>query len=190
MRHVLDRRIRLVLARLELLSYGAVASMDSSGGKGKPTGGDKPKGWRAYRDDDELEVPHIRFRVEYERAVDNVAREGVCEAAEAALKALTEPRKAQAKGETLAQLQARILKDGQGWSVKDAALGFRVTETFVRKVRAEGLRRLDDGRPLPSSSMSLAEMVEKGWAVRRVAEVMGWSVMTAQRRMAKEREKA
>ena len=189
MRHVLDKRIRLVLARLELTqSYGGTQNLNASGAKGKPTGGDRPGGWRAYQapDGSEFEPPHLAYRWAYEECTSNEEREGVCEAAEAALKALTEPRKVEAKGESLEQLQARVLKDGRGWSVKDAALGFRVTESFIRKTRAEHGRHIETGDPIVAPS--LAVMVEKGWPVRRVAEVMGWSVMTAHRRIAKFKE--
>jgi hypothetical protein len=188
LKHVLDKRIRLCLARLELLSYGAVANLNASGGKAKPTGGDKPGGWRGFEDVDEREVPHLRFRQAYEACETNPEREGVCEAAEATLKALTEPRRVEAKGESLEALKARILKDGQGWSVKDSAIHFRVTETFIRKTRAEGGRHIETGDPI--KALTVEQMVVKGWSVRQVAAYTGWSVMTAQRRMAKAKESA
>lgn len=70
MRHVLDQRMRLVLARMEVfLSYGTTQAFDKSGSRGKPSGGDRPAG-------DSAPV-HEFYAAMYNRCSTNAERENV-----------------------------------------------------------------------------------------------------------------
>lgn len=75
MRHVLDKRMRLVLARMEVfLSYGTTQAFDKSGSRVKATGGDRPAG--------DSHPVHELYRAMYNRCDRNSERQRVIDEAE------------------------------------------------------------------------------------------------------------
>jgi hypothetical protein len=75
-------------------------------------------------------------------------------------------------GETLDDLKARILHDGQGWTPQEVALAMRVTPTLVRKVRIEGERDPEYGRPDGSLQKGIA-LLSQGLSLRQVERITG-----------------
>lgn len=118
------RDMRQVLAELELTSNGVTSRLDGSGGgvlgSRPPVTGD----W---------DPPHLRFRRMWEEARTDDERARVLAEARRELHDLTRP-KPRPRGETEAERDARLLEH-EGWSAKEVALAFRMTESQVRKVR-------------------------------------------------------
>jgi hypothetical protein len=82
------------------------------------------------------------------------------------------PTRAAAAGETLEDLKARILREGQGWTPKEVALAMRVTPTLVRNVRTEAERDPEYGRPDGSLAHGLA-LLDAGLSIRQAAQITG-----------------
>jgi uncharacterized protein YhdP len=75
-------------------------------------------------------------------------------------------------GESLDDLKARILREGQGWTPKEVALAMRVTPTLVRNVRTEAERDPEYGRPDGSLAHGLA-LLDAGCSIRQAAQITG-----------------
>lgn len=76
------------------------------------------------------------------------------------------------QGETLAQMQSRIIDEGEGWEVRDVALVFRCTPTLVRRTRIERERNPDTGR-IEGSLQHAKDLLARGLSLRQVAVLTG-----------------
>jgi hypothetical protein len=143
-------QFRQILAELELLSYGSTANWSptgrSRGGSyGKPPGSEHPS--------------HEHWRERWERAVwDDMEEEQreattitrhrrrVIEKAQADLDSYRKRAEGKIVEETASELEARIVREGDGWAVADTALHCRCTTTFVRKARLKAGRSVVTGK--------------------------------------------
>lgn len=137
---------REVLARLELLAHGSTQRFDPTGGSddsalpaGISTNGDGPP-TRDY--------PHLHWKDLILNARDDHARSKALEGAQDELdgwrrRVVTETH---LPTESWEQLAARIVKDGEGWPLRDVALHCRCSERQVIRARNEAGRNVTDGR--------------------------------------------
>jgi hypothetical protein len=153
--------MRDVIQGFVLLQYGAVMRWDRRipGNEvvALPAGEDRP--------------PFEHWIEKWETAVDE-ERPAIEAAARAELEAWRRRTEPVPDGETLDDLKARILHDGQGWTPQEVALAMRVTPTLVRKVRVEGERDPEYGRPDGSLQKGIA-LLSQGLSLRQVERITG-----------------
>jgi hypothetical protein len=147
----LEQQMRSILAQLEMLPHGSTANWSSTGRSrggsyGRPPGDECPS--------------HEYWRMRWERAVWDDLEEEQREAAivvtrhrrdviSKAQKDLNSYRKraeGQVIGETEAELEARVVREGDGWTVEQTAQHCRCTPTFVRKARLKAGRSVVTGK--------------------------------------------
>ncbi len=94
--------------------------------------------------------------------------------------------------ETQAELEARIIKDGEGWSVRDIAQSCRCTEKMVRKARERANVSADTGKPIvkrkPEAPERLSEalaMRKRGLTLKQIGAILHCDAATVQRDLAK-----
>lgn len=143
----LEREMRRVLLDLEMTSCGVTASFDSAGGGA--FGSAPPK----TGDDD---PPHIRYRRGWERAADDDERRRVLEQAVDELDAIRKSRAGEGS-ETEVERTRRMLREGEGFTAREVAVRFGVTEAAVRRTRARHGRSPETGevepmRPMPDAT--------------------------------------
>lgn len=79
--------------------------------------------------------------------------------------------------ESLEARNARMIREGDGWKVRDVAVAFRCGEREVRKVRLEAARNPDDGRELAADAggdriARARRMRQAGATTREIAEAL------------------
>src|ERR1017187_6927973 len=108
-----ETRMRQVLADMEVwLSYGATQNWQPT--RGGDAGG-LPQDPRAE---------HLYWRGRYEHAINKTR---IVELATESLEAMRKQKRVQIVPETEVQLEARVIKDGVGWTVSDIANHCRCT---------------------------------------------------------------
>jgi hypothetical protein len=75
-------------------------------------------------------------------------------------------------GETLEDLQRRIIEEGEGWTPQEVALAMRVTPTLVRNTRTQVERDPEYGRPDASLAHAIA-LLRSGCSLRQAAQITG-----------------
>lgn len=150
----LDQQMRSILANMELLAHGSTANWSptgrSRGGSyGRPPGDERPphEYWRArweraVRDDEEWTIEAMLTNCE--EVVKH--RRGVIAKAQADLDSYRKRAEGEIVGETAGELEARVVCEGDGWTVADTALHCRCTTTFVRKARLKAGRSVVTGK--------------------------------------------
>jgi len=125
----LDGLICQVLAELSILPHGTITAYNPTGGHSDvPMGCPPGERW----------PPYDRWLAEYKRAGDDERRlTVVLTGIRAELKEWRPPPREPVKGETQAELNARIVKDGEGWEVEKVAAALKVTPKMVRKARRD-----------------------------------------------------
>lgn len=206
----LDQQMRQVLAELELLPHGKCASYNSSGGGDSASDLD----WREVTEDDldaiikagtpqgESRPPHLIYRERYERAKEDdlddeqigVHRRAkvIAAARRALMEVRTQTKRVEIKPETDAQFTARIIKEGEGWSIKDTANYMKCTETRVRRARTEvGVSQADGKRLIPLANLTVdkrrvmaQELRGKRMTLRQIAMHLGCDAETIRRDLA------
>lgn len=76
------------------------------------------------------------------------------------------------EGETLDQMQTRIIDEGEGWTPKQVAMAFRCTPTLVRNTRLERERNPETGRA-EGSLEHAKDLLGRGLTLRQVAILTG-----------------
>lgn len=107
----------------------------------------------------------------YVRASSDVERAQIEQQASEAHAAWVRRPEPPPEGETLDELQARVLRH-EGWEAKDVAFALRCTPTFVRRVRAEHERSPETGKP-EGSLAHARELLAAGLSLRQVAMFTG-----------------
>lgn len=162
----LPLELRQILAELELLSHGTTANLAPTGAASDGEGDGCPPGERW--------PPHLKWREQWEGATDDDGRRAVLRGARAELHALTHRAEVKVRGETEAELEERIVKDGAGWSVEEVATRMRCTPTFVRKARLKDGKSIKTGedpasaRPVAAVQPTTSEQRER---IRRLAHL-------------------
>lgn len=164
--------VRQVLAELELLSHGTVTNYSSTGGGSGPDTKD-PTG--------ESHPPHLRWRSEWEHATDDAHREYVLQAARADLRSYRKRdlTLASAPVESEVELEARIVREGKGWTVAETARHCLCTPTLVRRARLKAGVNAHTGVPpegteLPDDpAQKVRELDENGMSERQIEMVTG-----------------
>lgn len=180
--------MRDLLARLELVSAGTTASWGASGG-GDSSGDPAPESG-------DPNPPHLHYRESYERAhhddLEHEHRDGgptsrqrrrVIRAAAEELERLTGRGSALERpaGESRDDLAQRIVSEGRGYTVDEAAVHFRCGPRDITKARIAGNRAIDNGDPLePNTEHDRAAALERavrmaddGMTVRQIAWTTG-----------------
>lgn len=141
------KRGREVIARLELLSSGTTSSVDTDSSKGAfgsrvPVSGDR----------------RPLFLAAIERLAGAKDASEVAQAVDWAEKRLREAVKGdpgqRPEGESQADRAVRIVEEGEGYSLLDAAQHFRVPTSEVKSARFEAGRFIGDGKALPNGAPS------------------------------------
>lgn len=120
-----ESEFRQVLGEMEVwLQYGTTVNFaptrGGSEGYGRPPGDENPA--------------HLVWREKWDRA-NPLDYERLLEEAREYLAGALHQKRVEVVPETQAELEARVVSEGDGWSVPDTARHCRCTETFVRKAR-------------------------------------------------------
>lgn len=87
--------------------------------------------------------------------------------------------------ETMADLHARIIRDGEGWSVREVAVSMRCTEREVRRARRAAFVAVESGLavvPVDGSRVGrVRAMREAGMTVTQIAALVGVDKATVSR---------
>lgn len=170
----LETEFRQVLADMEVwLQYGSTSSFEpvtSSGERtyGRPSGDGRPV--------------HLLWRERWVSA-SVFERPGVLEDARVELAGLLKQKRVVVVPETVTELEARVVREGEGWSVADTARYCRCTETFVRRARSRASAArvvvLGDRRE------RVLELVAQGLSERQINMITGAARGTIRRAMGK-----
>lgn len=186
-----DTEMHDVLIALEMLASGAVTNFDATGAGGvadsKPPAG--------VRFDGSSELPlHAYWHAKYERAVGHYQREQVYNAARAELDAFKKRPKITIVMETEEELEGRIVKEGQGWTVEQVAIHCRCTTTFARRARLRAGVSVTTGTAPASLKVPLQRSEraakarkmrnEDGMTIRQIAMFLKCDPMTVHRDLA------
>lgn len=164
-----DRDMRQLLAQLELLSHGSVQAWNRSA-KGEPTQV-LPFG--------ESNPPHLYFRDVYTRQITDHGRGEVIGRAREELKKLQgrEVDRSHVQEETVEELNERIVKRGEGFSVEEVASRMGVAPSQVRRARVAAEVSLLDGKPtddrLESPKERAQRMKAHGYTERQIGLILG-----------------
>lgn len=213
-RKELDAAMREALFGLSTCSHipaanpqGGSHSSDESKGGNRPPGDLGPEHYaRAYGPPFHTCTSRCDHRVK--PAVTDARRLAVLEETTDELEHLRgygQSREPRPEGETAEQFAARIVNDGAGWSVRDAAVHFRCGEQHVRRVRKAAGRepengeataprvgrpraggRFADGPAAEARRVNLIDLVERrGYTIAAAARLLGVSRSTAERDLGK-----
>ena len=89
--------------------------------------------------------------------------------------------------ESMADLEVRVIRDGEGWTVEETAIHFRCTPTFVRRARlkaganAKTGARGKDAPALETSHEHCERLDEEGMSERQIALATKLSKSTVRR---------
>lgn len=188
----LAQQMRSILAQLELLPHGSVTSYSSTGGGNgadtkPPTGESRPPHdhWKrrwdlAVERDEEVELR--------EATTITTHRKRVIEKAQEDLESYRKRAEGIVVGETEQELEARIVREGDGWSVEQVAQHCRCTVTFARKARLKdgvsvSTGKRPDGLKIDSSDQAerARGYAENGYTERGIAMLTGLSKSTIRR---------
>lgn len=195
-REALNHEMRGVLAQLETCSHVPARVYGPSGGgrsSDSPLGGERPPG-------DEGHVKFARWygppfhepTREHPGSQDDEQRKQVIRFARRELEHLRghSVRKRPA-GETREQRDKRIVKEGEGFTVKEVALRFRCGERDVRRARADAEREPEFGRePEPTADAKARrdrarELERQGLKLAQIARILGVHRSTVERDLGK-----
>ena len=186
----LDREMRGLLARLEMLSHGSVQAWNASGGHSGEHD-DKMVAIVARRVE---EAPHVFYRRVY-FAAETKNRERIYEEALGVYKAWVRtplpPQRDDDGEEKNVTLEGWILEDGKGWEPELVARRFNVDPAFVRRIRQRKQRNTETGLPLDGTVVARDERAErakelhaKGLTLRQIALHLGTDPTTVRRDLA------
>lgn len=184
MRDEIDREFDDVLAKMTVLLYGPAQTFDKSGGRSS----EHPGGRRPTGDNYPL---HEEFRERYAQASTRADRARVlAEAIEARQRVLKGPEE-RSEGETWEQLRDRVVKDGEGWALRDVATAFKITESQARKARRQKGREVEFGLKIPervpaSPKERVQLLASQGLSQREIASQVGLHKTQVARWLAKE----
>jgi len=170
----LAREMRSILARMELLAHGSITNYSPTGVGGSadakpPTGESRPphehwaRRWeRAVWDDEE-------WTIERELVGEEVVkhRKNVIEKAQEDLDSYRKRTEGLVVGETEEELEARIVREGEGWSVEQVAQHCRCTVTFARKARLKAGKSVTTGKAPKDVPLDAGDEIQR---VRRLKE--------------------
>jgi len=193
----LDRQMRAVLAELSVCSHVPARAWGPTGrsrGGDEPPGGGRPPGdlgpeafARRYGSPFHTCTRNCRHRL----VEGDTGREFVLGQARAELRSLRGGglrRVVVREIETLDELKQRIVADGEGKSVNDAAVYFCTGQSIVRAARREADRDLDFGRPaepMPDPARRRARARELKAAKYSTAQI-AWSLGVSRRTVARD----
>lgn len=161
----LESQMRQLLAEMQLLPHGTTPNYNPTGAGGAPdsrmpTGESKPpheywaRRWElAIERDEENELR--------ESAPITKARRVVLDRAGVELDAWRKTPQVTIVSETEAELEARIVNEGQGWTVEQIAMHARCTTTFARRSRIKAGVSLLTGKPPPNVVLDLPDERER-----------------------------
>jgi hypothetical protein len=170
---------RQILGQMEVwLSYGTIMNLASSrggdGSSGRPPGDEHPA--------------HLVWRERWDRAFN---KRKVLEDAQEALEGMLKQKVQAVVPETQGELEARVLREGEGWGVVEIAQHCRCTEKFARKSRLRGGVSLEDGKAIVQRRVEreqrvqeAREMRDRGLTLRQIAMQLGCNAATIQRDLA------
>ena len=166
-----DRRMRIILLSLELISHGSTQAWNPSGGQsGEPD--DKTVNQVIAHD----QPPHLQWKAIYAIQATDLGREAVITDAKKELDSWTRRVAPRITGKTLEEL---ILEDGEGWDPKIVAQRYGCDANFVRRKRLAAGRGTEDGKkllpaPEPIDRAEKArELRARGASTRTIAETLG-----------------
>ena len=165
----LDKEMRAVIVRLQLVSQVAARAYGGGGGMGghpssKPPAGEAHPEWE-------------RLLADYNVALDDAGRTRVLERAKQALGAW---RRSHGAIVAAVNLDTLVVEDGEGYDAEMVAQRYGLTAAHVRRIRQRAGRRPDDGSnpdakrlPREQRRAEARRMREKGMSTRQIAAVLG-----------------
>ena len=175
----LERDMQQVLFEMRwLLPWGGTTRYDSDSGHAA-AGSRIPAGVRL--DGGSEEMPHERWRRKWDTAFSLTRKETVYREACAELEQWRKRPPVVTHEETITELEARMIREGDGWSVQDVANHFHCTPTFVRRVRLLATVDMTSGhariiKPAPSDmdeALRARELTDRGLSERQIRMILG-----------------
>lgn len=169
---IIPQPIRLLLAELELISHGSTQSWNSAGGSHSESTAVLPYG--------ESAPPHLVLRDLYiAQTTDHGRRTIVTRMRTALREARGRVDRSHVVYETREQEDARIVKQGEGFTDHEVAFRFNCTPSRVRRARLAAGVNPETGKPaLPAHEAAdqrteAQRMKADGMSVRQIAMVLG-----------------
>lgn len=175
---------RQVIAELELLSHGSCQAWNPAGGHGGEPAGLPPG---------DKHVPHLYWAQRLRDAgVDERAIAKVAAGAKAELDAWRGRVHHRPEGETAAEFDARIVREGDGWEADKVAFALRTTSTRVRKARQAAGRDVASGKTISKAGdltdlerrAKARELRDANLSIRQIAARLGVGLATVHRDLA------
>jgi hypothetical protein len=170
---------RPVLARLELVQHGGTMNLSPTKGSHNADSALVPQG--------EANPPHLVHRERILEAPTPEAANAALDDARDELRHATRRTLVVVREETLADLKARIIDEGAGWTPREVSIAMRCTERLVRVARTEANRHPETGYGLPPEGVDVwawaRELRAQGLSLRQVALVTGLARSTLHDRL-------
>lgn len=172
----LQNRMREVLLQLSLLSNGRTSSFEASRSSDPDYTPTLSPG----------DAPQLYYARRWDAAVDDIERAAVLKAAQDCLEEERHSQSLSTGGETLAQRNARIVAQGEGWEARDVANHFKCGINDVWKARDAAGRDRDRGeRPRELGDTDrraeIERMAGRGMSARQIAFTLGVGYNTVRR---------
>jgi hypothetical protein len=167
----LDRQMRQILARMEMLAHGGVTNYAPTGaGSGadtKPPTGELHPPQEHWKRRWLLAIERDEETGQREATTVTRHRRDVLEKAQADLDSYLKRTEGLVVGETERELEARIVREGEGWNVEQVAQHCRCTVTFARKARLKAARSVETGKVPKDVPLDAGDEIQR---VRRLKE--------------------
>lgn len=167
---MLPSAVRQILAELELISHGSTQSWNSAGGHGEST---------AVLPYGESNPPHVYLRELYVAQTTDPGRARVVTRITLALReARGQIDRSHVVGETREHEDARMIKQGEGFTPEEVANRFNCTPSRVRRARLAAGRSQDTGKAIHTATdaddgrIEALRMKDQGMSVRQIAMVL------------------
>lgn len=174
-----DRKMRQVLVQLELTSNGGTLNYEGSSSGGH----DQPVPSLGQHD-----APHLHYADLYRRALSPPGRALVLQMAADELDRIRRSRGDPSREETRDERDARIIANGEGYSVDEVAVWARCSKQAVRVARRDAGREEETGKkPINGHELGaglvdeIRRRVDRGTPARQVAKALSLSYSTVLR---------
>lgn len=164
----LAAEMRDILLRLWMLPWGKTSNYNPDGGGGVPDSR-PPSGVRF--DGPSERLPHEYWSRQWDRAVGTYQKEKVRDGAREELERWQHaPERFGDEEEGTEEREARMIREGRGWSPKDVSLHFNCTPKYVERVRRNAGVATDTGEGMPVREDSPQEEEVKALIARGLSE--------------------
>lgn len=138
---------------------------------------------------EERAAPHIYYGTQWAAAVSDDDRTHIFKQAKDHLQSVLQSRADRTKVETRAELDERILTEGEGWKDRDVAIAFRCSLRMVHQARRAGGRDEEFGKPVvPVEAITaderrarVRELAGRNLNAKQISRALGIPYITVRR---------